>query len=174
MKTIFSDNAFWIAIISAILGAAIGQYLNRNKEKTQLAFDMHRELNNAEMSAIRQSALEFIKKYPTVSFSQLSTTDSVNSIPVFVLLRFFQRLSQALKYNQIKRSLMVGLFSEIFYYWYFMSYEKNLVNLDWEASQQVQFLEKWFRKSMSESQIERLENKVKSYYSEILNQPLVN
>lgn len=129
MNTVFSDNDFWIAIISAILGAAIGQYLNRNKEKTQLAFDMHRELNNAEMSAIRQSALEFIKKYPTVSFSQLSTTDSVNSIPVFVLLRFFQRLSQALKYNQIKRSLMVGLFSETFYYWYFMSYVENPVKL---------------------------------------------
>ena len=165
----FLENNLFIAVIGAIVGAGISQFLNTNREKTQLTFDMHRELNNAEMSQCRQTSLEVIKRFPNTSYKDISTKDKDGSVSIFILLRFFQRLSQAIKYKQISKSLTTGLFCEIFYYWYFMSYEKNLIQLDWEAATQIKDLDNWFTKKIGQEEREKLRLKIEKYYLDILN-----
>ncbi len=164
----FLENNLLIAVIGALVGAGISQFLNTSREKTLLSFDMHRELNNAEMSQCRQTALEVIKRFPNTSYKDISTKDKEGSVSIFILLRFFQRLSQAVKYKQISKSLTTGLFSEIFYYWYFMSYEKNLIQLDWEAATQIKYLDAWFTKKIGEETRENLRLKIERYYLDIL------
>lgn len=143
-----------IQIAPAILGALIGSYLtrllNRNREKTTLSFELHKEYNSYEMNLHRRNADKFLKQYPKVSYEELGNLKNDEVPSVFVVLSFFQRLSQGVKYNQLKKKIILDLFSEPFYYWYYISYKDNLVPLEnWNASEQISFLFKWFQKKLT-------------------------
>src|SRR5690349_18759239 len=122
-------NKIILAAIGALIGGLISKYLNRNREKVLLTFEMHRELNSYEMSIHRRKADNLIKLFPLTLYSELAHKNDTDSISVFVLLRFFQRLSQSIKYNQIKKKLVPDLFVDTFYFWYYISYEKNVIPL---------------------------------------------
>lgn len=156
------------AIIGAILGSMLTRYLNRNREKVTLIFDLHKEFNSYEISKHRNKAGSIIEKYPKTDYDEIAKIEPENCISLYVVMRFYQRLSLCIKYNQIKKKLAFELFGAIFYYYYYASYEKNLIHLDWAIASQIKQLAKWFERHASKKEHKRLVDKYNSKYSNLL------
>ena len=135
-----------LTIFAGLFGALISRYLTRIKERVSLAFDMHKEINGLEMSRHRRIAGKFIETHPVKNFRELSVVDEEKTISVLMIMRFYQRLWLSVKHGQIKKNLVNELFSEVFYYWYYLSYQHNLLVLDWDAAAQIKELASWMEK----------------------------
>ena len=139
-----------VAIAGALLGSLLTWQFNRNREKVTLTLDLHKEYNTYEMNLHRKKADALLEEYPELSYDQLENLKHENIESVFVVLFFFQRLSLCVEQKQIKETIIQELFVEPFYFWYYISYQKNLVPLKkWNAANHMLSLSNWFKSSTS-------------------------
>lgn len=157
LYSILSSDSLAVKILPVVIGALLGAWLtrlfNKKRERAALAFEMHREFNNLEMSTHRRKATEVIKRFPDTPIFDLQDKDDVNAISVLIILRFYQRLVVSIKHEQIREKLAVELFYEIFFYWYYVVFKPNLVCVyDWESAKQIEELALWFVRKKSKKE----------------------
>ncbi len=58
------------------------------------------------------------------------------------------------------------LFGEPFYYWYYLSFEQNLVTVNWDAADQMKKLSKWLVKHDSDPKHQADIEKFRKRYQE--------
>src|SRR5690606_19007857 len=135
------DIASFTQVSAALIGGIIGSLLtfifSRNRDRVSLTYNFHREFNSTEMAKHRRLAARLIEMFPQANFKELCTIDEQKSISLLMIMRFYQRLWFSIKYKQIKKSLAHEFYSEVFYYWYYLSYRHNLTGLGWESSSQI-------------------------------------
>jgi hypothetical protein len=74
---------------------------------------------------------------------------------------FYERLSLAIKNENIHKKYVGEMFGENFIWWYLKSYDKQLVNIDidedirWQASRNIASLQAWLYENTDRNQYEQ-------------------
>lgn len=67
---------------------------------------------------------------------------------VFAVLRFFQRLSLAVKYNQVHGGIVREMFADAFYYWNYASFETGFEKSKVNGKEHIVYLARWFYRTV--------------------------
>jgi hypothetical protein len=77
-------------------------------------------------------------------YEKLPSEDTVH---IWNLIGFYQRLALAIEPNRIDKSLVPKMFGPIFVWWYIVVFEHSIVALDenvWDGCREIKWLFKWF------------------------------
>lgn len=134
------------ALLGTIVGAFISWIASNYQNKLQTTFSLHREFDGDTMYRSRLIADQLIKKYPTSTLYEIYEKCPDDAFYIWQVVHFYQRLSLAIKYNQVKKELMSELFGEIFIWWYIGCFDKQLIPVYKHSSSRKQILDlkKWF------------------------------
>jgi hypothetical protein len=151
---------FWARTLANILGTVIGATLAfwfairqfniqtreaHTKSLTDTAFELHREFNNSELSKARSKGDKILTLYPLETLDVIETNHPEGETqPVYLVVRFYQRLWLAIKYDRINSDIVPDLFGEIFYWWYCLYFESQLIPIGWQVCRDMQDLKNWF------------------------------
>ena len=165
IRFFFEEYSFVVSVISTMLSLFVGAFLTNHffkiRAKNSLTFDFHSEFSSNEFSKYRRQANLFIKKNPTSSYKELGKKDENDSIALFTIMRFYQRLWIAIKYKKVKKKMAQELFEENFLYWYFASFKPNLIDsTDWEIRNDIDDFYKWISTRIDKDKFNRFKNRV--------------
>ncbi|MEM6432231.1 MAG: hypothetical protein AAF773_00010 [Cyanobacteria bacterium P01_D01_bin.115] len=133
----------FFGLLGTFLGVFISWVMTRRRNRSQLTFDMHREFNNAEFSNARRQADLLLRKHPSKRLDEIEEIEE--GYLIWLVIRFYQRLWIAIKYQQIKPQLVPELFGEIFFWWYFIHYKDKLITSSYQSTRDdIEALKTWF------------------------------
>jgi hypothetical protein len=133
-----------IALGGGLIGVALGVHLQRQSSRARLAFDLHAEFNNFESARARTRAARALRENPKVTYKTVSDELPEESVDIWHIVRFYQKLWIAVKYNHIQRNVVPDLFGSIFFWWYERHFSTKLVGIGYESSLQIEELREWF------------------------------
>lgn len=159
-------------VIGSVVGAVLSFSFFKRYEKKKFTLEFHKEWNSKEMSTIRRMADKCLLKYPSESYGGLRYEDEEGSVYVYIVMRFFQRLWICIKSDNIQKNLSVDLFKDFFFYWYFVSYEKNLIPYknDFMAASEIEDFYMWLKNRVSFTEFDEFKKKYQNRYNERLNE----
>lgn len=133
--------AFWFALRQF----SIQSRERHRKALVDTAFELHREFNNKEMSEARNLAFQIIKQNPkNVNLHELTEKlAEIDVRPIYLIVRFYQRLWLAIKNDRVDTNLVPELFGEVFYWWFFNYFESQVVPVGWQICSDIQSLKDW-------------------------------
>lgn len=113
----------WAALIGLIgvgLGAIAAWRAQIAAGKWNLLLELHREFNSEAMIISRSKALEFLKENPNKTFSEIDDVSVLDrdALPLWKVMRFYDRLGLVAKHKQVERKRVRDLFGEVFVWWY--------------------------------------------------------
>ncbi|NJK54215.1 MAG: hypothetical protein HC936_18155 [Leptolyngbyaceae cyanobacterium SU_3_3] len=134
--------AFWFALRQL----TIQSKEVHKKALVDTTFELHREFNSSEMSEARNRADKIFKQYPTpVTLDALEENfPEVEARPIYLVIRFYQRLWLAIKNKRVDTKLIPELFGEIFYWWFVNYLEPQVMPVGWQICSDIQDLKNWF------------------------------
>lgn len=148
---IVSDNMI-SALLGALVGAAAAWWAGISASRWSRTLDMHREFNSDRMSESRSKAFKFMKEHWGLSFAEIAERleYDIESVPLWDVMRFYQRLAITVRYHQVIRRVVPGLFGEIFLWWYLVCFRQQLSQTKWVAAKDIEYLY-WFMKRRIDS-----------------------
>lgn len=159
-----TNNFIPVQIQSALLSAFIAWLITSRRNKTDLAFTLHREFNDKEMYIARIKADEFIsskkenRKLLTEMYGKYEyRSESDNLKSLLLVIQFYERLWLVIDNNQVNIELIPELFARIFYAWYIRSFEEQLIPTNWESAIRIKKLKEWIDFKANESEREAWE-----------------
>lgn len=140
-------NEMIAALIGALVGAAAAWMAGVYNGRWTRTLDMHREFNADRMSESRGKAFLFLKQHWGVPFAEIAARAELDAqaVPLWDVMRFYQRLSVTVRYGQVNRRIVPALFGEIFLWWYLLCYRQQLLQTKWVAAKDIEYLY-WFMK----------------------------
>jgi hypothetical protein len=162
-------------LLSGIFGALIGSigtyYLNKQNEKLKLTLEFHKEFYGTEMSKHRRAAKDFLKKYPEANYDDIHAMGDEGSLSLVIIMRFFQRFWHCTNVGALKNQFAADLFVDIFYYWYYLSFEPNLLTAskNFTAKEEMKQLHKWLTDKTTRVDCNELKNINQKVLSNIIN-----
>lgn len=141
------SNEMIAALIGALVGAAAAWLAGVSHSRWTRTLDMHREFNADRMSESRSKAFLFLKQHWGLSFAEIAARPELDaqSIALWDVTRFYQRLAVTVRYGQVIRRIVPDLFGEIFLWWYLVCYRQQLLQTKWVAAREIEYLY-WFMK----------------------------
>lgn len=145
-----SSTEFISSLVGALVGATSAYILtaihesNKKDEETKksklnLAFEFHREFTSPDFNQSRYIANELLVDARDATnkigsnIDQLRDKHPADITHLFAIMRFFQRLSIAHKYAKIDKELLVDIFQEPFYYWYYNFFKTGFTGNNWRC-----------------------------------------
>lgn len=143
-------------VTGGVLGAFISLMVTRGRERLKLTYDLHSELHNEGMSKVRRKTSQILKNHPDSKIGELDELVKDDSLSVWLLIRFYQRLSIAVKHNFVKRKLVPELFGQLFCYWYLNFFKNNFIEQygDWDSAKQIKYLYDWLERNAKKEDFE--------------------
>jgi len=140
-------NEMVAALIGALVGAAAAWMAGVYNSRWTRTLDMHREFNADRMSESRSKAFIFLKQHWGLSFAEIAARPELDtpSVPLWDVMRFYERLGVTVRYGQVIRRVVPDLFGEIFLWWYLVCYRQQLLQTKWVAAKDIEYLY-WFMK----------------------------
>lgn len=141
-----------IAALVGLLGAAIGAWAawwsGIYASRWSRTLDMHREFNSERLSESRSKAFKFLREHWGLSFTEIAAKPELDleSVPLWDVMRFYQRLAVAVKHKQVIRRVVPDLFGEIFLWWYLICFRQQLQGTKWVAAKDIETLYWWMNK----------------------------
>jgi hypothetical protein len=134
--------AFWFALRQLTIQSREAY----KKALVDTTFELHREFNNSEMSEARNRADKIFRQYPApVALDALEENfPDVETRPIYLVIRFYQRLWLAIKNKRVDTKLVPELFGEIFYWWFVNYLEPQVMPVGWQICSDIQDLKNWF------------------------------
>jgi hypothetical protein len=122
---------FWFAGLQSKNQSNLAKHMEREKNRLQLAFDMHREFSTENMLKARDDADALLKAHPKADYRSLFRSHPTERTRcLFVVADFYDRLSLAVAYDRIDTSLVPELFGFYFVWWWLDVFEKRFVAPD--------------------------------------------
>lgn len=156
------SSAIISGLVGAIAGALASTFLTTRSQKLACAFEFHREFNNIDMGRHRGIADELIKAHPTLNFDELSAKFGNRADSLFGIMRFYQRLWLAIKHKNVNERVVAEMFANNFYFWYYISFRRNFIMLDWSGSPHMHQLMIWFSQNIGVEEHNKLMNKYRA------------
>ena len=143
-------------LVGTLVGAAVAWFAGRAQYRLEATFTMHREFHSPEMTLSRNLAGKTVRDHGSENFDwirrELSPQDAQH---VWNVMYFYQRLWLAIRFKNVYNRYVPEMFGETFCWWYFKSYEDQLVRpLDWQAGRHVSCLMEWIERNAKQSEIE--------------------
>jgi hypothetical protein len=141
-------------LIGAFGGAAIGGWVSWkitrkqiqtavDQKKLENTFNMHKEFFGESMNHSRTQAGKLICKYPDTSLEKIDTDVSSNeSVHLWIVLGFYQRLSLMIKHKQIIEPYIPDLFGALFTWYWVNCFESNLPHT-WDSYPTIKESRDW-------------------------------
>jgi hypothetical protein len=140
-----------LQIESVFLSAFISWLISSRNNQTKLVFDLHTEFNTKEMYEARRVADKFLKDHSDINFKEIyEKYDEKDSRPIWLVVRFYERLWLIIDNNQANLELIPKLFGETFYWWYINSFKEQLLPISIQASDHIKNLKNWIDKKAEE------------------------
>lgn len=131
------DKSTLVAGAIGILGVLIGAYVTwaveRGAKRRDLSYAMHREFFGMEMGRIRFDARLRLPDILDKSLLELQE-DRVNAeknLPIWHMLRFYQRLSVMMKSKEVDPMVVTDLFRGSYDWWYAIYLKYVMVDATW-------------------------------------------
>ncbi|TAF02609.1 MAG: hypothetical protein EAZ77_18605 [Nostocales cyanobacterium] len=135
------------ALISgAVISSIFNWQLNQRRLQLQTTFELHREWNGESLRLSRNLGDKFLLAHPNKDLIQIDNDGSVNpedSVHLWIIIGFYQRLWILIKYHQVKESLIPELFGESFIWWYKNCFHERLIPTKYDSSNQISELNNW-------------------------------
>ena len=136
------------AVVGAVVGGVITIVAGSRSNKTLFLWGLHKEFNGEQMQKSRVASDKIFEKHPVERFDELyERLPGEDSIHIWNLIGFYQRLALAIEHNHIDKSLVPKMFGPTFVWWYVVVFDHSLVPLDenvWDGCREIKWLYKWF------------------------------
>ena len=146
-----SENitAALIGLAGALLGALIVYWTTLIMARWTRTMDLHREFNAERMNLARSGAFKFMKIHWSKTFKNISDDDKLDldSVPLWEVLYFYQRVWALIEHNQINTSVVPRLFGEVFLWWHIVVFEERLFDSEWQSARDIEQLYQWMRRN---------------------------
>ena len=151
--------AFLTTLIAAAIGAAVSAFIAYQFARMQ-AQDKSRNDALAYTAGLydkfsllypeRTAADEFLRQYPTENLHDLYQEHGIRSQAIWRIIDFYSLLLLAFKLGQVDEDLALGLFGQTFYWWYWVSFNPQLIDTlhpavgEWVGTVHMQELKVYF------------------------------
>jgi hypothetical protein len=179
-----------VSLVASVLGILLGSVLasrfamqqlavqtreQMSHNRSELAWEMHREFNGPDLNVSRSRAHAMIKRYPSTPIRELrdavekgtaADRDSLDHLWNHIF--FYVRLSLAVKLQRIDTALVAPLFGELFCWWYEVVFEP-LYQTDSQASKNLSELKDWLDKNADPVDVQRWRQRGKAARDKIVS-----
>ncbi|WP_137136194.1 hypothetical protein [Rhizobium sp. FKY42] len=148
-----------IALANAWLSSIFRARTYSRIGKRKATADLHQEFNSELMTKHRHNADLILKNYCDTAIENLEDviqerekipeeTAWEKAIPVFVLMRFYQRISALQQDGALRSEVLFDLFGETFAWWFVLYFDKGCK--DWSsAHRDLAWLNEWMTRHAS-------------------------
>ena len=122
-----------IGIIGVLLGASVTWLVERKARRSTMTYEMHREFFGVEMGDVRADARARLPMVIELSFKELDA-DQPNAkanLPIWKMIRFYQRLAVMMKAGEVDRELIPSLFGGTFLWWHEVYFRSAVQDTKW-------------------------------------------
>jgi len=93
------------------MGAAAAWLAGLQANRWNQTLELHREFNTEEMTKSRDTALAFLRNQPQKTYQQIAEEHQfdASALPVWDIMRFYQRLTVMTKHRQVVRKQVPNL-----------------------------------------------------------------
>ncbi|MCR5867529.1 hypothetical protein [Aquincola sp. J276] len=124
-----------------------------SEERVRTVLDLHREWNSESNYRSRVLAGQLVRKHPSATMLDLEKlTAPEDAVHVWIVIGFFLRLGYLAKHHKLHNDMAIELFGELFVWWWVVSFERQLLPVDWDARDQITDLHEWLRSLTTEAQ----------------------
>lgn len=148
------DVSDWVTLVAALIGVLIGAFLSnlheRRTKRTELTYEMHREFFGTEMGTVRFNARKQLPYVAHLTFRQLDddTDHWEQNLPIWMMVRFYERLSVMVERGEVHRRVVPDLFGGSFLWWYGAYFDHASTNVDWHLATSLKHLHDNMKKCM--------------------------
>ncbi len=140
-------NVAVIVYIATVLQAFTEAEKNKEAISTQrveTVTALHREWNSESIFHSRTLAGNLVLKHVGSTMPDMQkVVASEQLMHLWIVIGFFQRLSYLVRKDQVDNEMAVDLFGEHFTWWWVVSFEKQLMPVDWEAVEKIRSFKVW-------------------------------
>ncbi|MGV9883694.1 hypothetical protein [Streptomyces sp. NPDC003006] len=146
--------------MASFVGVFVGALLTRRSADRQrrltVTFDLHRELQGAEMMRARHAAAELVEQYADKDYRELRELLGASGVSdLHQVLYFFQRLWLAIELGALQKEYTARLFGDTFSWWYDTTFRSMLVPTQTEVAHDIEALHGWLVSHSTEAQQQR-------------------
>jgi hypothetical protein len=136
--------------LDSLAGAAIAWWTGVQANRWNRTLELHREFNTEAISKSRTAAWAFIRGHSGKTFKQIAEDPTLDTaaLPLWDVMRFYQRLAIVTKHRQVVRKQIPDLFGEIFVWWHEISFRTMLAPTGWVAWKDINWLYEWMKKEV--------------------------
>lgn len=141
----------YIAIAVQRLNEAEQKREQQSEERVRTVLDLHREWNSEPIYRSRTLAGILVRKYPSSTVLDIEkSTNPQDAVHLWVVVGFFLRLGYLAKQEKLQDEMVIELFGELFVWWWTVSFERQLMPVDWDARDQIGSFKEWLFKYTTE------------------------
>ena len=119
--------------------------------RVKTVIELHREWNSESNYRSRTQAGVLIRKYPDSTMPEIEEyIRSEDAVHIWIVIGFFLRLSFLVQHEKLHKDMTIELFGELFVWWWTVSFERQLIPVDWDARDRIQSLKNWFFENTTE------------------------
>jgi hypothetical protein len=136
-----------IGIIGVLLGASVTWLVERKARRSTMTYEMHREFFGVEMGDVRTEARARLPMVIDLSFKELDD-DQENAkanLPIWKMMRFYQRLAVMMEHNEIHKRLIPDLFGGTFLWWHEVYFKGATAGINWTMAVHMKQLRAYMR-----------------------------
>ncbi|MBL8002309.1 MAG: hypothetical protein JNL05_10140 [Flavobacteriales bacterium] len=155
----------WVTLGSGVLGVVLGfgvsAFSAKRIRRRDLTYAMHREFFGVEMGDVREAARARLPWIIDHSFRELDEdrANATANLPIWKMMRFYQRLAVMMEHNEIHRPSMPGLFGGTFIWWYEVYFKGATQNINWSMASHMEILHNEIKGQMRRQlQVERMKD----------------
>src|SRR5258705_6562141 len=121
---------FAVGLLGVFLAAGLSWGIARRERRITTTFELHKEFNGHEMSAIRYSASKLLSGNLDKAYLDIrAKVGNLAMREVWTVTHFYQRQWLAIKYHAVHPKLVPELFGDLFDWWYESTFRHQLVPL---------------------------------------------
>lgn len=131
------DKSTLLAGAFGVLGVLIGAYVTwlveRRAKRKDITYAMHREFFGVEMGDVRADARARLPMVIELSFKELDADqpNAKSNLPIWKMIRFYQRLAVMMKAGEVDRKLIPSLFGGTFIWWHEVYFRSAVEDTKW-------------------------------------------
>ena len=124
-----------------------------SEERVRTVLDLHREWTSESLFRSRTLAGSLARSHSSATLSDIEQSEPYESVAhMWIVVSFFQRLAFMIQHKKVHTEMTVELFGELFLSWWLLSFERQVVPCDWDASTRITWLRNWLFENTTESQ----------------------
>lgn len=159
----FGENLIPL-LFGTLGGASVRAWFSSKQKKEENALNMHKEFFGESMYKARTLSEKLVEKYPEETLEDIRRKDEPNdSVHLWIILGFFNRLSLQIQQNQIQKKYIRDLFGELFIWWWVCAFDNGRLPEKWDSYKSIIWLKEWLENPLDQDRF----NYAKRFYNYI-------